>query len=95
MPQKVKDVNEEEIPDILKFCFLCQGIVTKDKNFVCFNTSCKETFHVVCLGRDFVSSQSEKNQFILPIDGSCPKCKSPTLWGDVIRYVSGCYREEL
>lgn len=91
VPQKVKSVEEET--EVLNFCFLCHQIVTKEKIFICFNKDCKEAFHVICLGKTFVLSQPEKNKFLLPVDGNCPNCNAATLWGDVIRYVSGCYRE--
>jgi len=94
VPQKAKDINEEKNDEDLKFCFICHKVVTKDKKFICFTSSCKEAFHVTCLGRTSFSSQSEGNEFLLPIDVSCPNCSTVILWGDVIRYVSGCYREE-
>ncbi|XP_054714897.1 structure-specific endonuclease subunit slx1-like [Uloborus diversus] len=91
-PLKVKKSEDgDDDKAALHFCFLCNKVATKENMFICFNTECLEAFHVVCLGRKFVSSSG--NKFLIPIDGSCPKCNVATLWGDVIRYASGCFRK--
>ncbi|CAL1265425.1 unnamed protein product [Larinioides sclopetarius] len=97
-PRKVKksktDAEEISADVTLKFCYLCDKIITEDdKNFVCFSTTCAETFHVLCLGRHFQAMDPKSEKFLIPVEGSCPKCSVPTLWGDVFRYASGCYRE--
>ncbi|GIY90387.1 structure-specific endonuclease subunit slx1, partial [Caerostris extrusa] len=96
-PRKLKSSTEDSDnnADIsLKFCYLCDKIVTKDdKHFICFNRECTEIFHVLCLGRHFLSKDPEGGKFLIPVDGFCPKCSTPCLWGDVIRYTTGCYRE--
>lgn len=28
------------------------------------------------------------------MEGTCPKCKTVLLWGDVIRQMKGCYQRE-
>ncbi|XP_035225904.1 structure-specific endonuclease subunit slx1-like [Stegodyphus dumicola] len=93
-PRKVKNKDDDQGEDIsLKFCYLCDKIITKDdKKFVCFSRNCAEIFHVLCLGRHFISSNEDPN-FLLPIEISCPKCNVRILWGNVIRYASGCFRE--
>nr|XP_042905812.1 structure-specific endonuclease subunit SLX1 homolog isoform X2 [Parasteatoda tepidariorum] len=94
-PRKVKKTGTECETDEdvnLKFCYICDNIVTKDdKQFICFNSNCLQIFHILCLGRNFQSCTKEK--FLLPVEGLCPNCKTSTLWGDVVRYSSGCYRD--
>lgn len=94
-PRRLRKLETEAKEDdsSLKFCHLCNKIVTQDdKKFVCFNEGCDENFHVVCLGRHF---QSSNENFLIPVEGLCPCCSTSILWGDVIRYASGCYRKSV
>ena len=45
--------------------------------------------HMLCLARKFLGEKS--SDFIIPIEGACPKCKQMMLWGDLIRKKRGCY----
>ncbi|GFY39427.1 structure-specific endonuclease subunit slx1 [Trichonephila inaurata madagascariensis] len=93
--KKSEAKEDESDADIsLKFCYLCDKIITKDdKNFACFNTNCSETFHILCLGRHFQEKDQKEGKFLIPVEGACPKCSIPTLWGDVFLYTLGCYRK--
>ncbi|KAG8201170.1 hypothetical protein JTE90_028829 [Oedothorax gibbosus] len=87
-----KELSVEQNDSVLKFCDICNKIVTQDdKQFLCFNEECGKTYHVVCLGRHFQSLS--ENNFLIPIEGTCPHCSTSILWGDIFRYASGCYRQ--
>ena len=48
--------------------------------------------HITCLADHFLKKKGEMSTHILPVEGGCPKCKEPLIWGDVIRHKHGCYQ---
>ena len=77
-----KNLEKEEE---LSTCFLCNLSLNEADKIICLSQICKCTTHLICLSKEF-----EKNDLILPIEGSCPKCKLNLLWGDLIRKKIGC-----
>uniref|UniRef100_T1JPD7 Structure-specific endonuclease subunit SLX1 homolog n=1 Tax=Strigamia maritima TaxID=126957 RepID=T1JPD7_STRMM len=57
----------------------------KDK-FECFLPNCDMKAHILCLVKD------NSEDFLIPVEISCPKCFSTLLWGDLVRHRKGCYR---
>ena len=55
----------------------------------CLRPRCHMTSHTLCLARSFLGDTSDQ---LLPIDGQCPACETHLLWGDLIRFKLGCYR---
>ena len=55
----------------------------------CLRPQCHMTCHTLCLARSFLRNTSDQ---LLPIDGQCPGCETHLLWGDLIRFKLGCYR---
>lgn len=66
-------------------CFHCGMIVKSRDRITCIKPGCELIGHVICLAKIF-----RTDQYLLPIEGDCPKCKSNVLWGDLIRKKIGC-----
>lgn len=68
-------------------CTLC-GLAAMEKNSVsCIQPKCSLIAHLICLAKTFCN-----DGMILPIEGSCPKCRTSVLWGDLIKKRNGCYQ---
>ncbi|KAI1421276.1 GIY-YIG catalytic domain-containing protein [Xylaria sp. FL1777] len=52
----------------------------------CSNSLCEGTGHVSCWSHHLLGSNPEEN--IIPISGSCPKCKGEVVWGDMMKEMS-------
>ncbi|EFN83566.1 structure-specific endonuclease subunit slx1 [Harpegnathos saltator] len=73
-----------------KLCPLCGSIMTERDSISCVKPKCCLIAHLICLAKVFCQSG-----MILPIDGTCPACKTNVLWGDLVRKKNGCYRDLL
>ncbi|XP_011163360.2 structure-specific endonuclease subunit slx1 [Solenopsis invicta] len=69
------------------FCSLCDSNVTEEDSITCIKPKCLLIVHLICLAKEFCK------EMILPIEGTCPACKSNVLWGDLIRKKNGCYQD--
>lgn len=71
-----------------KLCLLCDSIITKEDLISCVKPKCLLTAHLICLAKSFC-----KDRMILPMEGTCPACKTNVLWGDLVRKMNGCYQD--
>jgi len=80
--------EEEHLPDIVtRICEVCRiKIKDGDCTLRCLHASCAMESHIRCLAKKF-SPHS-----ILPIEGQCPRCNMDLLWGDLVRFKAGCYK---
>lgn len=69
------------------FCFLCGSSMIEKDSVACIKPNCLLIAHLICLAKVF-----SKDKMILPIEGTCPTCKTSVLWGDLIRKKNGCYQ---
>lgn len=69
-------------------CYLCKMELQDDNKLKCIK--CHVESHIICLSRHFLKDDPAH---LTPIEGLCPKCKQCLLWGDLIRYKSGCYTD--
>ncbi|XP_077866315.1 structure-specific endonuclease subunit slx1-like [Saccoglossus kowalevskii] len=58
-----------------------------DPSLECVHPGCTLICHTVCLAKKFV----KHTDYLVPVEGKCPKCKNMVLWGDLIRKSHGCY----
>jgi len=102
------DSNDENETEELMYrhsssrCSICrQSFVKSDASLRCLAVnSCDAEFHIACLSERFLSAEvkagfNERNSQIIPVSGSCPRCKMELLWGDLVRFKRGCYKREL
>ncbi|KYN02485.1 Structure-specific endonuclease subunit slx1 [Cyphomyrmex costatus] len=71
------------------FCSLCGLSVIEKDSVTCIKPKCLLIVHLICLAKEFCKDNVD---MILPIEGTCPTCKSNVLWGDLVRKKNGCYR---
>ncbi|KAG7196740.1 hypothetical protein KM043_013999 [Ampulex compressa] len=74
--------------DIIPFCSLCDLALDKEEAITCLKPSCLLAAHMICLAKLFC-----KDKMILPVEGTCPVCRTNVLWGDLIKKKIGCYRD--
>ncbi|OQV21121.1 Structure-specific endonuclease subunit slx1 [Hypsibius exemplaris] len=75
--------------DIVLSCGVCKASVEKSEQVTCLVSSCSTRFHLICLAKIF----SLDDELLLPLRGSCPTCKTPVLWADLVRFRNGHYRD--
>lgn len=87
--QRTEDnvLSQEPHFPVGKLCFLCAAAITEMDSIACIKPKCILTAHLICLAKAFC-----KDGMILPIEGTCPICKTNVLWGDLIRKKNGCYQ---
>ncbi|KAL6256807.1 hypothetical protein P5V15_011747 [Pogonomyrmex californicus] len=91
--QKIKDdilLQESHllIKESLMFCSLCGSSVMEKNSVTCVKPKCLLIAHLICLAKEFC-----KDEMILPIEGTCPSCRTIVLWGDLIKKRNGCYQD--
>lgn len=79
------EIEENLMADIL-ICDICYMSLIIDDKVDCLKPNCDFMAHLICLASEFNNDDK-----IIPIEGSCPSCKTNLLWGDVIRKKIGCY----
>lgn len=73
-------------------CSVCnRRIQAEDHTLKCVHPKCQMVSHTLCLANKFLSDKGTKTE-VLPVDGTCPKCKGAVLWGDLVRLKTGCYQ---
>ncbi|XP_020280736.1 structure-specific endonuclease subunit slx1 [Pseudomyrmex gracilis] len=87
---KADDIVSKELrgEDSLMFCSLCGSIMTERDSVSCVQPKCLLIAHLICLAKMFCKNET----MILPIEGSCPACRTNVLWGDLVRKKNGCYQ---
>lgn len=70
-------------------CFLF--FQAEDHTLKCVHPKCQMVSHTLCLANKFLSDKGTMTE-VLPVDGTCPKCKGAVLWGDLVRLKTGCYQ---
>lgn len=78
--------QESNLPEE-KLCPLCGSTMTEKDSVACVKPDCILTAHLICLAKVFCN-----DGMILPIEGTCPACRTNILWGDLIRKKNGCYQ---
>ena len=83
MPIALGPIEEQSeagdlIEDFNQTCFICKIHISEQTGIFCVNNKC--CFHLICLAK----SWTEKS-VLLPISGTCPKCKHEQLWGEMIK----------
>lgn len=74
-------------------CSVCnKRIQADDHTLNCVHPKCPMISHILCLSNKFLSEKGSTGKEIVPVDGTCPKCKGTVLWGDLIRLKTGCYQ---
>lgn len=80
-----KEVKEVPADIDISLCALCELSVDCEDGIMCIKPGCLLFSHLTCLAEYF-----KKDDMILPIEGTCPVCKTSVLWGDLIRKKIGC-----
>ncbi|XP_076249419.1 structure-specific endonuclease subunit SLX1 isoform X2 [Calliopsis andreniformis] len=78
--------NEVETYESTEFCSICGTLLEEKESVCCIKPSCSLVAHLICLANVFCT-----DNMIIPIEGTCPACKTVVLWGDLIRKKVGCY----
>ncbi|KAI9744197.1 MAG: Slx4p interacting protein [Claussenomyces sp. TS43310] len=81
---KTKDIFDFEQEGT---CSVCSELLAHDGGIysVCPNPACGSVSHMSCLSSHFLESQGLGSEEIVPIQGTCPKCKEPIQWIDVMK----------
>ncbi|KAH8805751.1 hypothetical protein F5884DRAFT_630326, partial [Xylogone sp. PMI_703] len=68
-------------------CAICHVDLEHDGGIytICPNPTCQAVTHVTCLSRHFLVGDDES---MLPIQGTCPSCKTEYAWIDVVKELS-------
>lgn len=83
--------SDESSDKEILLCSICKREV-KDKTDLirCLVPTCSMEAHLSCLADHFLSADTD---YIIPVKGTCPLCKTALLWGDLIRHRQGCYKD--
>ncbi|XP_971859.2 structure-specific endonuclease subunit slx1 [Tribolium castaneum] len=94
MPICYGPVISKKIPSVVtlshetNFCYLCNDEVFNGMK--CLNFECDLNAHVICLSKCFL-----KGGDYVPVEGRCPKCCQPCLWGDLVRRFKGYHNQDV
>lgn len=96
-PVKVKELTDQqseetEEEEAEKTCTLCLAAVEKTDMMRCLSSACPLAAHIICLAREMLKKDSPGT--LLPLEGYCPSCRIPLLWGDLVRLKQGCYQQK-
>ena len=87
-------LNDNIIEDSL--CGLCtQSVLSKEEKVSCISPKCGAISHIGCLAQHFraTSKDSNKLDYLIPIDGTCPVCDFHCLWGDIVKKKKGFFED--
>ncbi|KAK2187431.1 hypothetical protein NP493_165g01033 [Ridgeia piscesae] len=85
-----KTTSQEEGVTMATRCNVCHCPIQATSNTLhCLRPSCDMCSHTLCLARVFLNDSPGQ---LLPVDGQCPSCHTQLLWGDLVRFKLGCYR---
>ncbi|KAJ8042783.1 Structure-specific endonuclease subunit slx1 [Holothuria leucospilota] len=56
----------------------------------CVYPHCGVKSHMICLAKLFLHNEPSQ---LIPVEGTCPRCKGTSRWGDLIRKKQGCYAD--
>ncbi|KRY29484.1 Structure-specific endonuclease subunit SLX1 -like protein [Trichinella spiralis] len=62
-------------------CKLCYNSVMQGSLLTCVDQRCRANFHIICLANEFRKSEA---QFVIPVIGVCPNCKTQLKWGTLV-----------
>lgn len=54
---------------------------------VCPNEGCETVFHMTCLSKRFLNEEGVSGS-VVPVSGSCPRCKATLQWIDLVKEMS-------
>ena len=68
-------------------CSVCQKDLEHDAGCytICPNPGCETVSHVTCLSKHFLNDDKDS---LVPINGTCPSCKTKLRWVDVVKELS-------
>ncbi len=70
-------------------CYLCKQFFNSSLLNTLRCIKCHVENHQVCLAKHFLRFEPGH---LVPLEGDCPKCKQLLLWGDLLRFKIGCYK---
>lgn len=79
------EFQQQETSDIF-MCYICYLSLSPADKVDCLKSDCDFVAHLICF-----ADEHETDNMILPIERSCPSCKTNLLWGNIIRKKIGCY----
>ncbi|KAB7503599.1 Structure-specific endonuclease subunit slx1 [Armadillidium nasatum] len=91
-PAKVSPQRKNKSSNIPTLCWFCKENIVEENLVRCLSKECDLNSHIKCLSLQFLKEES--SSYLIPMEGTCPKCKTVLLWGDVIRHMKGCYQRE-
>lgn len=72
-----------------KACFICKKEINASSHTLrCLK--CRVEMHQSCLAKHFLRFEP---LHLVPIESDCPKCNQSLLWGDLVRFKIGCYKD--
>lgn len=69
-------------------CTVCKRALDINTDHILFcNHDCSMSAHLICLSTSFLHEEHISSAFV-PTTGSCPKCRTPLLWSDLVKDLS-------
>lgn len=68
-------------------CSVCHNDLEHEAGIytICPNPGCEDVTHMTCLSKHFLKDEPDS---IIPINGTCPSCKTELRWVDVVKELS-------